>query len=214
MKIGVIGSGVVGQTLAAGLAKHGYDVRIGTRTPARLVEFSQKSGIQAGPVAEVAAWSEALVLAVKGDAAEKALHDAAAENLAGKVVIDTTNPIANEPPEDGVLKYFTTPNESLMERLQAAFPRARFVKAFNSVSNGLMVNPSFPGGARPTMFYCGDDAGAKAAVAKILDQFGWAGADMGTAKAARAIEPLAQLFCIFGFRDNNWTGQAFHLLIR
>jgi hypothetical protein len=101
-----------------------------------------------------------------------------------------------------------------MERLQKAFPDAKFVKAFNSVGAALMVNPSFPGGARPTMFYCGNDAAAKATVAKILDQFGWDGADMGTARAARAIEPLAQLWCIPGFRDNQWTNHAFHLMKR
>jgi predicted dinucleotide-binding enzyme len=101
-----------------------------------------------------------------------------------------------------------------MERLQTAFPDARIVKAFNSVGNGLMVNPAFPEGAKPTMFYCGNDAGAKATVATIIEQFGWEGADMGTAKAARAIEPLCQLWCIPGFRENKWTNYAFHLLRR
>lgn len=213
MRIGVIGSAVVGQTLASGLKKHGYDVRIGSRTPEKLAEFSQKSGIEAGTVADVAAWGDALVLAVKGTVAEAALREAGSANIRGKLIIDTTNPMANEPPEDGVIKYFTSPNDSLMERLQAAFPDAKFVKAFNSVGNALMVDPQFPG-IKPTMFYCGNDAGAKATVAKILDQFGWQGADMGTAKAARAIEPLAQLWCIPGFRDNAWTDHAFALLKR
>jgi predicted dinucleotide-binding enzyme len=214
MRFGVIGSAVVGQTLAAGLKSHGHEVRIGSRTPAKLAEFSSKTGIQAGTFAEVAAWAEAAVLAVKGTAAIDAIRDAGAQHLAGKLVIDATNPIANDPPEDGVLKVFTSPNDSLMERLQAAFPDAKFVKAFNSVSSPLMVNPQFPGGARPTMFYCGNDAGAKATTAQILDAFGWDAADMGTAKAARAIEPLCQLFCIFGFGQNAWTTQAFHLLRR
>src|SRR6516162_786665 len=167
MRIGVIGSAAVGQTLATGLKKHGYDVRIGSRTPAKLAQFSTSSGIEAGTSADVAAWAEALVLAVKGAAAEAALQEAGAANLAGKLVIDTTNPIANEPPEDGVLKYFTSPNDSLMERLQNAHPKAKLVKAFNSVGNGLMVNPSFPGGARPTMFFCGDDPAAKSTAATI-----------------------------------------------
>lgn len=214
MRIGVIGSASVGQTLAVGLNKHGHDVRIGSRTPAKLAEFSQMSGIQTGTFAGVAAWAEAVVLAVKGAVAADALAAAGAANLAGKLVIDTTNPIANEPPEDGVLKYFTSPNESLMERLQTAFPAAKFVKAFNSVGAGLMVNPSFPGGAKPTMFYCGDDASAKSVIATIIDQFGWTGADLGSAKAARAIEPLCQLWCIPGFLRNEWTGHAFHLLTR
>lgn len=214
MKIGVIGSAAVGQTLAAGFKKHGHDVRIGSRTPSKLAEFSRGAGVQAGTLAEVAAWGEALVLAVKGNVAESALREAGAGNLAGKLVIDTTNPIADAPPEDGVLKFFTSPNDSLMERLQAAFPAAKFVKAFNSVGSALMVDPSFPAGSKPTMFYCGDDAAAKATVARIVEQFGWDGADMGSAKAARAIEPLCQLWCIPGFRNNDWTSHAFCLLKR
>jgi predicted dinucleotide-binding enzyme len=213
MRIGVIGSGQVGQTLAQGLKKHGYETRIGSRTAAKLGDFSKSSGIQAGTFAEVAAWAEAVVLAVKGDAAEAAVRDAGPANLSGKLAIDTTNPIAPEPPEDGVVRFFTSPNDSLMERLQTAFPDVKFVKAFNSVGSALMVNPSFPSG-RPTMFYCGSDAAAKAVVAKILDQFGWEGADMGTAKAARAIEPLCQLWCIPGFRENSWANHAFALLKR
>ena len=213
-RIGVIGSAVVGQTLAAGLKKHGYDVRIASRTPGKLTEFSAKSGIQAATPPDVAAWAEAAVLAVKGGAAEQAVRDADPANLRHKLVIDTTNPIADAPPEDGVVKFFTSPNDSLLERLQAAFPDVRFVKAFNSVGSALMVNPSFPGGARPTMFYCGNDSGAKAVVSTIIDQFGWEGADMGTAKAARAIEPLCQLWCIPGFRENAWTNHAFSLLKR
>ena len=130
--------------------------------------------------------------------------------MRGKVVIDVTNPIAPEPPEDGVLRFFTGPNESLMERLQATFAGARFEKAFNIVGNALMVNPQLPGGL-PTMFYCGNDEAAKAVVHRLLDQFGWEGADMGTAKAARAIEPLCQLWCIPGIREGRWT-HAFKLL--
>jgi predicted dinucleotide-binding enzyme len=203
-RIGVLGSGQVGQVLAGGFARHAYDVRIATRTPDKLSAFSEKSGIRVGSFPEVAAWAEGVVLAVLGRAAEDALREAGAGNLRGKLVIDTTNPISDEPPEDGVLRYFTKPNESLLERLQAAFPDARFVKAFNSVGNALMVNPALPGG-RPTMFYCGNDPEAKAVVARILDQFGWEGQDMGTAKAARAIEPLCQLWCIPGFLRNQWT---------
>jgi len=214
MRIGVIGSGEVGQTLARGLRTHGYEARIASRSPEKLAAFSKSSGIQTGTFADVAAWAEGVVLAVKGDAAEAAVREAGAANLSGKLVIDTTNPIAHEPPEDGVLKYFTSPNVSLMERLQTACPDAKFVKAFNSVGSALMVNPVFPGGAKPTMFYCGNDASAKAIVATILEQFGWDAADMGTAKAARAIEPLCQLWCIPGFRDNAWGSHAFALLRR
>ena len=127
-----------------------------------------------------------------------------AGNHAGKVVIDTTNPIADEPPEDGIVRYFTGPNDSLMERLQKAAPEARFVKAWNSVGNHLMINPKLPGG-RPTMFICGNDATAKAQVSALLDGFGWDVEDVGTVKGARAIEPLCQLWCAPGFLRNDWV---------
>ena len=211
-RFGVLGSAVVGQTLARGLTAHGHEARIGSRSPAKLAEFSQTSGILSGTFSEVAAWGEHLVLAVQGRVAEAALGAAGADNLRGKVVIDVTNPIADEPPEDGVVRFFTGPNDSLMERLQTRFPDARFVKAFNIVGNAVMVNPTLPGGP-PTMFFCGNDAEAKAVVRSLLIQFGWEPADMGTAKAARAIEPLCQLWCIPGFLRNEWT-HAFSMLRR
>jgi predicted dinucleotide-binding enzyme len=209
-KIGVLGSGEVGQTLAAGFRSHGYEARIGTRTPEKLAAFSKESGVPAGTFADVAAWGELIVLAVHGTKAGDVISLAGPKNLSGKVVIDTTNPIADLPPVDGVLQYFTGPNASLLEQLQQANPDVRFVKAFNSVGNDRMVNPSFEGG-QPTMFYCGNDEQAKAEVAAILTEFGWEPADMGTATAARAIEPLAQLWCIPGFRQNIWT-HAFRVL--
>jgi 8-hydroxy-5-deazaflavin:NADPH oxidoreductase len=209
-KIGILGSAVVGQTLARGFKQHGHEVRIGSRTPAKLAEFSKGSGIQAGTLADVAAWADAIVLAVKGTAAKAVLREAGEQNLRGKVVIDTTNPIADAPPVDGVLQYFTAANSSLLEELQKAFPDARLVKAFSCVGAAQMVNPTFAGG-KPTMFYCGNDEQAKAWVGGVLDRFGWERADMGSATAARAIEPLAQLWCIPGFRQNTWT-HAFRLL--
>jgi predicted dinucleotide-binding enzyme len=209
-KVAVLGSGPVAQALASGLKSHGYEVRIGNRSLEKVEAFAGRAGIAAGTLADAAAWADAVVLAVAGRAALQALEAAGAANLRGKTVIDTTNPIAEEPPEEGVIRYFTGPNESLMERLQAAFPEARLVKAFNSVGNSLMVDPRLPGG-RPTMFYCGNDAEAKGAVARLIEQFGWEPADMGTAAAARAIEPLAQLWCIPGFRENDWK-HAFKLL--
>ena len=108
----------------------------------------------------------------RATAAEEVLAQVGRDALRGKLVIDTTNPITDEPPEQGVLKSFTDLNSSLMERLQRSYPEARFVKAFNCVGSARMVDPDF-GGTRPTMFYCGDDADAKATVARILDQFGW-----------------------------------------
>ena len=209
-KVGVIGSATVGQTLAQGFKKHGHDVRIASRTPAKLSDFSTQSGILSGTLEDVAKWAEVVVLAVKGTIAEDAIRTAGETNLRGKIVIDTTNPIADAPPVDGVIQYFTGPNGSLLEQLQKTFPSIRFVKAFSSVGAARMVNPDFKDG-KPTMFYCGNDAGAKATVAAVLDQFGWEGLDLGTATAARAIEPLAQLWCIPGFRQNTWT-HAFKVL--
>jgi predicted dinucleotide-binding enzyme len=209
-RYGVLGSGQVGQTLAKGLRMHAYEVMIGSRAPAKLAEFGKASGIAAGTFAEVAKWAEGVVLAVAGTAAQQALEEAGRANLKGKLVIDVTNPIAKEPPDDGVIRFFTGPNDSLMERLQKAFPDARFVKAFNSVGNALMVNPSFPGG-KPTMFYCGNDPGAKQEVARLLEQFGFELADMGKAAGARAIEPLCQLWCIPGMLEGTWN-HAFRLL--
>jgi predicted dinucleotide-binding enzyme len=124
--------------------------------------------------------------------------------------MDVTNPIADAPPVNGVIKFFTNLDESLMERLQREFPKVRFVKAFNSIGNAFMVNPQFKGG-RPTMFICGNDEEAKKIVAGIVDQFGWEVADMGKAEGARAIEPLCILWCIPGFLRNDWAN-AFKLL--
>ena len=209
-RVGVLGSAAVGQTLAKGLKKHGYDVRIGTRTDGKLDDFSAATGIASGTFAEAAAWAEGIVLAVAGRVASLAIQDAGPSNVAGKLVIDVTNPLSDEPPDDGVLRVFTGPNESLMERLQQAYPDARFVKAFNSIGSAVMVNPMFPGGP-PTMFYCGNDPAAKSIVLRIIEQFGWQGADMGSVRAARAIEPLCQLWCIPGFREGQWQ-HAFKLL--
>jgi len=211
-KIAILGSGQVGQVLADGFLKHGHEVMRGTREPAKLASW--KAGAvgkaQVGTFSEAAAWGEIVVLAVKGTAASSAVELAGVANLAGKTVIDATNPIADAPPEHGVLRYFTDVNESLMERLQKQAPAAHFVKAFSSVGNAFMVNPQFPGGP-PTMFICGNDAGAKVQVTKILDQFGWETADMGAVEAARAIEPLCILWCIPGLSGGSWT-HAFKLL--
>jgi predicted dinucleotide-binding enzyme len=210
MKIGIIGSGIVAQTLAAGFVKHGHNVTLGTRDVPKLGDFAAKTqGVRIASSAEAAVFGDIAVLAVKGSAALEAARDAGA-GLDGKPVLDTTNPIADAAPVDGVLRWFTGPNESLMERLQQAYPKARFVKAFNSVGAGRMIDPDF-GGDQPTMFIAGNDAGAKAAATGLLAEVGWDVIDMGSAVAARAIEPLAMLWCIRGFRENSWM-HAFKLL--
>ena len=212
MKIAVLGSGVVGETLANGFLKHGHAVTRGTREPGKLAAWKSgaKGTADVADFAGAAAWAEVVVLAVKGTAAESVVELAGPANLAGKTVIDTTNPIGDAPPDHGVIRYFTSPDESLLERLQKKAPAARFVKAFNSVGNAFMVNPDF-GGTRPTMFICGDHAGAKEQVTAILDQFGWDAEDMGGVQAGRPIEQLCVLWCIPGFLRNQWA-HAFKLL--
>lgn len=211
MKVGVLGSGDVAKTLAAGFVANGHGVMMGTRTATQLAEWvTQNSAVQIGSFADSAKFGEVIALAVKGTAAQAALRAAGAVNLAGKTVIDATNPIADEPPVNGVLRYFTSLDESSMERLQREFGDANFVKAFNSVGSACMVNPKFKGG-KPTMFICGNSDEAKRAVSTILDQFGWDAADMGKAESARAIEPLCMLWCIPGFLRNDWV-HAFKLL--
>ncbi len=213
-KVGVVGSGVVGQTLADGFLKHGYEVMRGTRDPAKLAAWKKTAGAKAsvGTFAETARFGQLVVLAVKGSAAEAAVKLCGVESLAGKTVIDTANPIADAPPVNGVLSFFTGLDESLMERLQKLAPAAHFVKAFSCVGSQGMVNPDFSG-VRPTMFICGNDSGARQEVEAVLTQFGWETEDMGEAEAARAIEPLCMLWCIPGFRQNRWT-HAFKLLRR
>ena len=211
MKIGILGSGEVARTLAGGFLKHGDDVMLGTREPAKLSQWKSGSGpAKVGTFSDAARFAQLAVLAVKGKAAAEALRAAGAENLAGKPVIDVTNPMADEPPVNGVLRFFTTLDESLMERLQREFGGAHFVKAFNSVGSACMVEPRFEGGA-PTMFICGNDDSAKKTVTGVLDRFGWETVDLGKVEAARAIEPLCMLWCIPGFLRNDWT-HAFKLL--
>jgi 8-hydroxy-5-deazaflavin:NADPH oxidoreductase len=212
MKVGIIGSGVVAQTFGGGFLKHGHEVALGTRDPAKLKEWAAKhKGAAVKSMGDAAAFGDVVVLAVAGDGALEALKQAGAGALAGKTVIDVCNPIGGGPPVNGVLSFFTPQNESLMEQLQKGFPNAHFVKAFNSVGAGQMVNPQFAGG-KPTMFICGADAGAKKTVAQILDEFGWETEDMGAVEAARAIEALCKLWCIPGVGKGDWSAHAFKLL--
>jgi len=211
MKVGVLGSGDVAKSLAEGFIRHGHQVTIGTRDAAKLAEWQRSNPkVQVGSFSETAAFGEVLALAVKGSVATDVLRMAGSANLDGKLVMDACNPIADAPPVNGVLKFFTTLDDSLMERLQREFPKAHFVKAFNSVGKGQFVNPQYKAG-KPTMFICGNDDGAKVVTAQLLEQFGWDTADMGKVESARAIEPLCMLWCVLGFTKNEWT-HAFKLL--
>lgn len=215
MKVGVLGSGIVGRVLGAGFLKHGHEVMLGTRDPGK-AEVQQwlreNPGGRAGGFDETAKFGEFIVLATLGRAAESAIELAGPANFAAKTVMDTTDPLAPAPPVEGVLQFTTGPNESLGERIQARIPEANVVKAFNSVGNSRMVNPSYEQGT-PTMFICGNSAAAKAEVSRITEQFGWEPFDCGGIIASRAIEPLCMLWCIPGFLRNQWT-HAFKVLTR
>ena len=213
MKIGIIGSGLVGRVLASAFLKEGFDVMLGTRNTSKQEVVNWKNENLSGKTGsfnETTEFGELLVLATGGNVTEEAIRLAGFANFKNKVVIDATNPIAAAPPENGVLKFFTDLNESLMEKIQKLIPDAKLVKAFNSVGNTLMYKPNFPGGI-PTMFICGNDDAAKKTVTGILTAFGWETEDMGKIEAARAIEPLCILWCIPGFIRNQWT-HAFKLL--
>jgi predicted dinucleotide-binding enzyme len=209
-KIGILGSGEVAQSLAGGFLKHGFQVMLGTRDEKKLANFkNEHAAVSVGSFEDAATFGELIVLAVKGTGAEP-LVKSVAQALNGKTVLDTTNPIADAPPVNGVLKCFTTLDESLMERLQKVAPAANFVKAFNSVGNTLMVNPVLPGG-KPSMFIAGNSEAAKQEAKEILDLFDWETVDMGAVEGARAIEPLCILWCIPGFLRNEWS-HAFRLV--
>lgn len=213
MKIGILGSGPVGQVLAKAFLDEGNDVMLGTRNIEKpeVVKFkADNPAIAIGNFEQTSNFGELIVLATAGIVTEEAIKLAGATNFSGKIVIDATNPIAKEPPVNGVLKFFTTPNSSLMEKIQQVIPEARVVKAFNSVGNAKMYRPGYKDGP-PTMFICGNDDEAKKKVTGILRSFGWEAEDMGKAEAARAIEPLCILWCIPGFLRNQWT-HAFKLL--
>ena len=211
-KIGILGSGVVAQALGNGFLKYNYEVMLSSRNQGKLQEWKKNGGPKAhvGSFYDAGKFGDIVVIALKGSIAVEAVEDAGPQNLMRKTVIDTTNPISNEvPPENGVLRYFTNNDESLMERLQTQFPEVHFVKAFNSVGNSFMIDPPFA--EKPTMFICGNNDNSKKEVEDILLKFGWDVADMGKATAARAIEPLAMLWCIPGMLHNQW-GHAFKLI--
>lgn len=211
MRIGVLGAGVVARTLAAGLLKHGHEVLVGTRDTSKLSGWLREHHrASAAGFAEAAAFGEMMILAVKGSAASRALRLAGTTNLKGKIIIDVCNPLAEGAAVNGVLRMFTSLDDSLMERLQKEFSTARFVKAFNSVGVEMMVQPQVDGGP-PSMFICGNDGQAKEVVGGLLRQLGWDPVDMGAVEAARAIEPLCMLWGIPALL-NNERQHAFKLL--
>lgn len=211
-KIGIIGSGQVGIALANGFSRHGYTIMIGTNDPEKYADIQSKTHptVKIGSFEDVARFSDLLVLAVKGTGAEEAVQRAGIKNLENKTVLDATNPIKEVPPTNGVLHFFTTLDESLMERLQRLAPDAHFVKCFSCVGNVFMVDPDF-GDTKPSMFICGNNDAAKERTRLLLTEIGWETEDMGKVEAARAIEPLCILWCIPGMIRGQWM-HAFKLL--
>ena len=211
MKIGILGTGVVGRSLGLGFARRGDEVMIGSRTPESdaVREWLAQAGpaARAGTFAEAAEFGELAVLATLWAGTENALRLAGPDHLAGKVVVDVTNPLDFS---GGAPRLAVGHSDSGGEQVQRWLPGARVVKAFNIITAGEMVDPDFPGGP-PTMFVCGDDEGAKRTVAGICEAFGWEVVDVGGIDGSRLLEPLAMLWITHGVRSGSWS-HAFKLL--
>lgn len=212
MKIGILGTGDVGQALGIGFATLGHDVKIGSRDPnqEKIKAWVNKAGAKAsaGTFAEAAAFGELVVLCTIWTGAENAIRLADPEHLVGKVVIDTTNPLdfsGGIPP-----KLAIGHSDSAGEQVQRWLPNSQIVKAFNIVGSGHMFKPNFPGGP-PDMFICGNDDPAKATVSDLLKTFGWSVIDIGGIECARYLEPLAMVWIRHFFRVNS-VNHAFKLL--
>ena len=213
MRIGILGTGDVGRTLGAGFASLGHEVMIGSRDAgsAKVRAWLEQTGdrASAGTFADAAAFAEVAVLATLWSGTENAIRLAGPQNLAGKVVIDATNPLVFTPGAPPALALGHT--DSGGEQVQRWLPESRVVKAFNIVGHAHMVNPQFPGGP-PDMFICGNDADAKKTVTEFLTVFGWPPAiDLGGIEGARLLEPMCILWVIYGFRTGGWN-HAFKML--
>jgi 8-hydroxy-5-deazaflavin:NADPH oxidoreductase len=214
MNVGVLGRGVVGQRLATAFRDRGDEVMIGSRDPgdSGLQEWlgGEGEGVRAGTFGETAEFGEVIVLAVLGTAAEDAIAQAGPERFAGKVVVDTMNPLdfsQGMPPRLAITGY-----DSLGERVQRALPGAKVVKAFNIIGNPYMADPQF-GEGKPTMLIAGEDADAKSVVAGILDRFGWPPPiDVGGIDASRELEALCILWVRIGHQRGAFD-HAFKVLV-
>jgi hypothetical protein len=213
-RVGVLGSGEVGRRLAAGFKSRGHSVMVGSRDPAKpeLAEWlaGEGAGVESGTFADTAAHGELLVLAVLGDAAEAVIAEAGSERFAGKVVVDTMNPLdfsGGFPP-----KLSISGEDSLGERVQAALPDARVVKAFNTIGNPYFIEPSFRDGP-PTMLIAGDDEQAKHVVGDLLADFGWSDVvDIGGIEGSRELEAICILWVKIGGRRGAFD-HGFRLLV-
>jgi predicted dinucleotide-binding enzyme len=212
MKIGILGSGDVGQALGIGLTALGHDVKMGSRNAAnpKVKAWVAQAGTHAsgGTFADAATFGDVVIVATLWTGTENALKLAGAANLKGKVVIDATNPLdfSKGMPPSLALGY----NNSGGEQVQHWLPGAKVVKCFNIVGSAHMVNPKFPGGP-PDMFIAGNDAGAKQTVTDLCKAFGWPVMDIGGIEGARILEPLCILWVIYGAKTNSWN-HAFKML--
>jgi len=211
MKVGVLGTGTVGQALASKLVSVGHDVVMGSRQAGneKAVAWAATAGGTAGEgtFATAAAFGEMVVNATAGAVSVAALTMAGAENLSGKVVVDVANPLDFSGGMPPTLTVCNT--DSLAEQIQAAFPQALVVKALNTMSADVMVTPGVVSGSH-NVFLAGDDAGAKGGVTEVLMSFGWPPndiVDLGDITAARGLEmylPLwLRLWATAGTRDLN-----------
>ena len=212
MNIGIIGTGVVGQTLGTGLAAKGHSVKIGSREPQseKLQEWQNQAGPNSstGTLEETARFGDLIILATNWHGTENALALAGPDNLAGKVVIDTTNPLTfgAEGPSLGV--GFS---DSAGEQVQRILPESRVVKALNIVSAFMMLDPNALR-ETPDMFIAGNDAGAKKEVTTFLEGFGWPVIDLGGIQEARLIEAIAMVWVKYYFSVRNEGRHAFKLI--
>ena len=212
MKIGILGSGDVGQAIGAGFVTVGHAVRLGSRvvTNDKALSWAREMGPRAsvGTFADTASFGELVVLATLGVATDSALAIAGPEHLRGKVVIDATNPLSA--PSGAAPTLAITGEDSGGERVQRLLPDSRVVKAFNTVGFPLMFRPELPGGP-PDMFIAGNDAAAKAVVTELLKGFGWGTVDTGGIASSRYLEAMCLVWILSGMQSGNWN-QAFKML--
>lgn len=209
--VAILGNGVVGVELGKGFAANGWRVVYGTRD---VQSAKTKEALAAVPGSTAASYEDAArsanlaVVALPWSGLRESLAAAGAKNLAGKVVIDASNPLDFS---KGAPQLAIGHTDSAGETVQRLLPEAKVVKAFNTITAAHMVNPKLSDGM-PDMFIAGNDEAAKREVARILDAFGWRKPiDMGDITASRLLEALAMLWIAYGFRNNHWT-HGFSLL--
>ena len=209
LKIGVLGSGPAGRTLASGFLGHGHPVMIGSRDPAKVHGWLRDAGprAQVGTFGETAQFGELVVLSVNGRAAEDVIRLAGVGNLAGKIVLDASDPLDFSSGRPGL---FVGTTDSLGERIQRLIPDAYVVKGLNTVVAEVMINPRLSGG-EPDMFIAGDSEEAKQTVASLLGEFGWPVIDMGGIENARWLEALSLAWVVYSHRTGK-THHAFKLV--